>query len=338
MSETVAKRGLLGNLVTSFHLAVASIRLVGQHRTVLLLPACTLAVVTLLVVAPLSLLTWGIEHHPEATGDFFETLYFVTVAAAKAGNWGLAVSAAIIETYLLLSLWMIPVLTAVLYFSTAGMHVATQQIKRETPDLRAAFAVANANLGRLFALAAFNATIYAWGRYIVFVGLGSIPVAGTWIVRGLRLALNAVTYVMLPIVVYERAGAREAFRSAWRQIRKTWSGLLVGSSLVFFAMFFLFEVFIWGVAQQTIGVATSGILSLIAGAFLYALSTAAAAAFRAVLYWYATTGEVPPGFPAERLPQIGEHTGFTMDITTEQPRPVPVTQGLGRRETVTARQ
>ncbi|HEX6811853.1 MAG TPA: hypothetical protein VF384_09555, partial [Planctomycetota bacterium] len=239
MSESVAKRGLVdrlvGNLVTSFHLAVASIGLVRQHRIVLLLPACTLAVVTLLVVAPLSLLTWGIEHHPKATGDFFEALYFVTVAAAQAGNWGLAVSAAIIETYLLLSLWMIPVLTAVLYFSTAGMHVATQQIKRETPDLRAAFAVANANLGRLAALAAFNATIYAWGRYIVFVGLGLVPFVGHWIVRGLRLALNAVTYVMLPIVVYERAGAREAFRSALRQIRETWSGLVVGSSLVFFA-------------------------------------------------------------------------------------------------------
>ncbi|HEX6812793.1 MAG TPA: hypothetical protein VF384_14300, partial [Planctomycetota bacterium] len=242
-------------------------------------------------------------------------------------GWGLAVSSAIIETHLLLSLWMIPILTAVLYFSTAGMHVATQQIKRETPDLRSAFALANANLGRLAGLAAFNATIHAWGRYIVFVGLGLIPFVGYWIVRGLRLALNAVTYVMLPIVVYERAGAREAFRSALRQIRETWSGLVVGSSLVFFAMFCLFEVFIWGVAQQTLGVATSGVLSLIAGAFLFALSTAAAAAFRAVLYWYATTGEVPPGFPAERLPRIGEHAGFTMDMTIEEPRAIPVAQG-----------
>src|SRR5262252_1986900 len=156
----VAKRGLgarlLGNLVTSYHLTVASIRLVGQHKIVLLLPACTLAVVAVLVVVPLSLLIWGLQYHAEPTADFFEALYFVSVRAARAGNWGLAVSAAVFESYLFLTMWLIPVQTAVFYISTAGMHVATQQIKGQQPDLRAAFAVANANFGRLFALAAFH--------------------------------------------------------------------------------------------------------------------------------------------------------------------------------------
>src|SRR5712675_3141351 len=105
MNGTVAKHGLgarlVGNLVTSFHLTVASIRLVGSHRIVLLLPACTLAVVAVLVVAPLAFLVWSLNYHPEPTADFFEALYFVTVAAARAGNWGLAVSAAVIESYLL---------------------------------------------------------------------------------------------------------------------------------------------------------------------------------------------------------------------------------------------
>src|SRR5262249_58016853 len=133
-----------------------------------------------LVVVPLSLLVWGLQYHAEPTADFFQALYFVSVAAARAGNWGLAVSAGIVESYLFLSIWLIPVQTAVLYFSTAGMHVATQQIKRQQPDLRAAFGVANANLGRLFALAAFYATIYAWGRYVVFTVLGIVPVAGRW--------------------------------------------------------------------------------------------------------------------------------------------------------------
>lgn len=315
MSRVATKQGLgarlVGNVVTSFHLTVASIRLVGQHKVMLLLPACTLLVVALLVVAPLSLLVFCLEHHRAPTADFFEMLYFVTVAAARAGNWSLAVSAAIVQTYLLWSLWMIPVLTAVLYFATAGMHVATQQIKRQQTDLRAAFRLANANLGRLVALAAFHATIYAWGRYLVFVALGIVPFLGTWIARGLRLVLTAVTYVMLPIVVYERAGARQAFRSAFAQIKRTWSGLLVGSGMVFFATFCLFEVLAWGLARHVLGIATTGILSLVAAAVLYALATAAAAALRAVLYWYAVTGEVPPGFPVERLPRVDEPASFT---------------------------
>jgi len=122
MKGTVAKQGLggrlIGNLITSLHLTAASIRLVGQHKIVLVLPACTLAAVAALVVLPLSLLVWGLQHHPEPTGDFFEALYFVTVAAARAGNWSLAVTAALIETYLIFSLWMIPVLTAVLYWTS----------------------------------------------------------------------------------------------------------------------------------------------------------------------------------------------------------------------------
>jgi hypothetical protein len=330
MDGTVAKQGLagrlVGNLVTSLHLTAASIRLVSQHKIVLLLPAGTLAAVAALVVLPLSLLVWALENHPESTADFFRTLYFVTVAAARAENWGLAVSSAIIESYLLFSIWMIPVLTAVLYFSTAGMHVATQQIKRQPPNLRAAFGLANQNLGRLFALAAFNATVYTWCRYVVFVVLRCIPFVGTWIMRGLRLVLTAVSYVMLPIVVYERAGAREAFRSAWRQIKATWSGLLIGSSLVFFATFCLFEAFAWGLAQHTLGVAATSVLSMIAGAVLFAFSTATAAAFRAVLYWYSTTGEVPAGFPTERLPEIGERGSFTgvMIEVDDTPRPIAV--------------
>jgi hypothetical protein len=35
-----------------------------------------------------------------------------------------------------------------------------------------------------------------------------------------------------------------------------------------------------------------------------------AAALRAALYWYATTGEVPPGFE-EKLPAIAAHAPFT---------------------------
>jgi hypothetical protein len=327
--EEVAKEGLgarlLGNLVTSFHLTVASIRLVGQHKIVLLLPACTLAVVAVMVVVPLSLLVWGLQYHAVPTAEFFETLYFVSVRAAQAGNWGLAVSAAVLESYLFITIWSIPVQTAVFYVSTAGMHVATQQIKRQQPDLRAAFGVANANFGRLFALAAFHATIYTWGRYVVLVVVGVVPVAGRMIARGLRMVLDAVTYVMLPIVVYERAGAREAFRSAWRQIKKTWSGLVVGSGLVFFSTYCLFEVFAWGLAQRVLGMVTTGILSVVAAAVLYALSTSVSAALRAVLYWYATTGEVPPGFPTERLPQVGERTSFTgVAIDSADVRPLSV--------------
>ncbi len=322
MMEQV-RQGVLARLFASirlsFRMTAASFRMVRDFPKVLLLPLGTLAAVTALVVAPLSLLMWGVEYHPGATGRFFATLYWVTVEAARNDNWSLAISSAIFETYLLWSLWMIPVLTAVLYFTTVGMHVATQQIRREQPDIRAGFKLANRNFGRIVALAAFSATVYAWVRYLVFQVIGMVPILGRIIMGGLRLVLTAVTYLMLPIVVYERAGARAAFKSAWTNVKKTWSGLLIGTGFVFAGSFALFEVFVWGLAAKVLGAAAAGIMSLIGAAMLYALASAVTAALRAVLYWYATTGELPPGFEQADLPQIAERKPFT--VATAGPSP-----------------
>ncbi len=303
--------GFGANIALSYRLTIASLRLVFEHKTVLLLPVCTLLAVTALVVVPLALLIWGLKYEPQTTTNVLELLFYFAVQAAKAENWNLAISVGIVHAYLLWSLWMIPVLTAVLYFSTVGMHVATQQIRREEPRLSAAFAVANANYWRIVGLAVFNATVYAWINYALTYVLRAIPFAGRWLLAGVRLVLSALTYLMLPIVIYERAGAREAMRSAWQQVKRTWSGVLVGSGLMFFALFCLFEVFAWGVAQRVLDVTTVGILSLVAAAVLYAIANAVSAALRAVLYWYAATGELPPGFEDRDLPEIAEHRPFT---------------------------
>ncbi len=311
----IARQGIVARffrgIVVSWKLTTASFRMVTSYPKVLLLPALTLLAVGTLVVTPLPILVWAIKNHPHPTGKFFSALYFVTVSAAKSGNWSLAVTSAIVETYLLWSIWMIPVLTAVLYFTTVGMHVATQQIRRQTPDMKEAFGVANQNFWRIVALAAFSATVYAWLRYLIYQVLGMIPIVGRWIMGGVRLVLTAVTYLMLPIVVYERAGARSAFKSAWVNVKKTWSGLLMGTGFMFGASFALFELFAWGVAAKVVGNEGAGILSLVGAGVLYALSSAVGAALRASLYWYATTGEVPPGFEAQYLPEISDRKPFT---------------------------
>ena len=64
------------------------------------------------------------------------------------------------------------------------MHVATQQIKRQTPNMRVAFGVANQNFWRIVALAAFSATVYTWVRYLVLSVLRAIPLLGRWIDSG----------------------------------------------------------------------------------------------------------------------------------------------------------
>lgn len=297
----------MGSFGTSLRLTAASFKLVFQYPVVLVLPFFTLLSVAGLIIGPISWLIWLHEEHPDTAATFWKNLYFVTYEAAQRGDWEWAITSAIIESFIIYAIWLSVALTFVLYFATVGMHVATTQIRHGTPKLGEGFQVATRNLGRIYLLALFNATVITWLMWAIKFGpLRWIPFAGKWLVRGVRLVLGAVTYLMLPIVIYERAGAWNAFRSAWTSVKKTWAGLLIGTGFVFFALWMLFNVFAFGVLQATFKIETwaSVMASLIMAGVLYAVSISVSSALRAVLYWYATTGEVPAGFNKADLPTI----------------------------------
>ena len=304
---------------TNLRLTGASFKMLFQAPGVLALPLGTLLWTAIWAAGPISFFLWLGENHTDAFISFWKGLFFITVNAWEAGNYGLAITSAIIEGYILYAIWLSIVGTGVLYFLTAGMHVGTQQIKRHgvAPSIGAGLRVANKNLGRIFLMALFNATVFAWIRYAVRWGLGMItfpilmvPVLGTWarriILGGASFLLTAVSYLMLPIVIYERQGAMSAMKSAWKNVKETWTGIALGSTFLWVALFFLMQF----VAQPLARVAFSGeptvgiIFAVITGAIVYAFASAAGANMRATLYWYATTGEVPEGFNADDLPEI----------------------------------
>ena len=310
--------GFVQNITTSLRLSVASLKLLFQAPGVLALPLSTLLWTALWAAGPMSFFIWLGENHPEASARFWKGLFFVTVRAWENGDYGWAIGSAIIEGYSLYGVWLTIVLSGVLYFITVGMDVATQQIRHHgrDPDMGAAFRRANQNLGRLFLLALFNAAVFTWVRYSVRFGLRAItsplmfvPVLGRMarrlIVGTVGAVLTAVSYLMLPIVVYERQGPYDAMRSAWNNIKKAWSGIIVGSGLLFGGLWALMNVVAWNLFLFTFQDATVGmIFSVVTAAVAYAFASAAGAAMRATLYWWATTGEVPEGFRIEDLPEV----------------------------------
>ncbi|MEA3190995.1 MAG: hypothetical protein QOD77_1577 [Thermoplasmata archaeon] len=293
---------------TSLRLTGASFRLVFRNPVVLLLPLLTLVTVAALIVAPIQFLVWQAENNPAQFQAFMEWLWAVPLGMWNDGNQEAAVWAFITEGYILWGVWMTFALTATLFFTTVGMDVATQQIRTRQVDFGAAFRLAGRNLHRIFLLAMFNAFVLALVHRLTFV-LGRIPLLGRFIRGAVRLVLTAVTYLMLPIIIYERAGAVGAFKSAWRNVRKTWSGLLVGTGLAFGATWFLFNMFAQSILRGMMGADewVSVSIVLVSGAILFALASSTAAAMRAVLYWYATTGEVPEGFDGNDLPRLAAH-------------------------------
>ena len=307
------------NIGTSFRLSIASFKLLFRTPRVLLLPLGTLLWTGLLAFTPISLTVWGFRNHPEATARFWQALFYPATQAFQRGDWLAGIGWSIAEGYALYAVWLTIVLTGLLYFLTVGMHVATQQIRKpkSEPSMGAGFRLANQNLGRLFLMALFTATVFAWIRYVVRWGFGLatlplmiVPFLGTMVRRAILgtvgWLLTAVNYLMLPIVVYERQGAFSAMKSAWTNVKQTWSGMVVGSSLLFVGVWFVMQWFALPLAQVAFrGSITAGLITMIVtAAIVYAFSSASSAAMRATLYWYATTGEVPQGFRVEDLPQV----------------------------------
>ncbi|HLF16748.1 MAG TPA: hypothetical protein VI796_04875, partial [Candidatus Thermoplasmatota archaeon] len=321
--------GAFQNFSTSLRLTGASFRLLFRAPGVLLLPLGTLLWTGLWAFGPASFFLWLGREHPQASLSFWKAIFFPTVEFAKDGNFGAAVASAIVEGYILYAIWLTIVLTGVLFFLTVGMDVATQQIRRKgrTPSMREAFGVAGRNLGRLFGLALFNATVFAWISYTIRFGfrlvtlpLSFVPVLGRIarraIMAGVTFVLTGVSYLMLPIIVYERSGPWNAMKSAWRNVKKTWAGLLIGTGGLFVAVWLLMNFVAWYAFVAAFDNLTLAmIFSLVTAAVAFAFLSASTAAMRATLYWYATTGEVPDGFRVDDLPRVQPHGPLTGVMT-----------------------
>ncbi|MEK6985713.1 MAG: hypothetical protein AABX89_04970 [Candidatus Thermoplasmatota archaeon] len=317
----------LKSIGISFRLTAASLKLIFQKPIALVLPLLTLAWTALWVLAPVNWWIYQAEHDPDGAAAFWKAVFFMTVNAYEAGNYSWMVTSAMITFYVIWAIFMTIVLTGALYVATVGMDVATQQIKTQDGKLGPAFKLASRNLGRIFLLALTLATLVAWFRYTTTFVLRMIPFVGRWVNRVLRAVLSAVTYLMLPIIIYERAGPINALKSAWRNVRKTWAGLLVGTGLIYFSAWLVLNVVTVGLFQGALGLeGWSAVLPpVILGAILYAIASSSGAAMRATLYWYATTGEVPAGFRIDDLPKVENPSTFTVpSIPTPLVAPRPV--------------
>ncbi|MES2155826.1 MAG: hypothetical protein V4510_11890 [bacterium] len=305
--------GIVSNFQTSMRLTGASFRLIFRKPIVLTLPLLTLAWTTALILGPVNFFVWLEQNHPDSSHAFWRGVFALSVSAWDAHNYQWAVTSAILTGYVIWAIWMTFFLWGALFVTTVGMDMATQQIRTRDAHLGKAFGLAGRNLGRLLLMAIVLATLVAWVKYLTGFVFRMIPFAGRWLNRAFRLLLTAVTYLMLPIIVYERAGPLSALRSAWTNVRKTWTGLILGSSTLFIGVWVLTSIVAQGIFQGALGVKGWGAVlpPVIIGGLVFSFASSLAAAMRATLYWYATTGEVPEGFAKADLPTIATHQPFT---------------------------
>jgi len=119
------------------------------------------------------------------------------------------------------------------------------------------------------------------------------------------LAWAVVSIFVIPVIVLENAGVREAFGRSTAILKKTWGESLIlniGISFIF-GLIILLEVLVMGgiaLAAGVAGIGSMSIAAVIVGVGLIVVTSFVqqmyTAVFKVALYKYATTGAAPSGF------------------------------------------
>ena len=183
-----------------------------------------------------------------------------------------------------------------IFFNSALMGCANMRLSGRQPTVGAGFRIALSHLGR----------IAAWALVAASVGmvLSSLRDRNSKLLSvvaaGLNIAWSLVTYLIVPVLLFEDRGvfaslhrSSELFRSHWgEQVAGSFGFGLLSTLLSIPAV--VLAVLCWRVDP------VAGII--LAGVYLVILATVTSAVrgvFTVALYRYATAGSPPPGFSAD---------------------------------------
>lgn len=193
-----------------------------------------------------------------------------------------------------------------IFFQSALVLAANERLTGGSPTLGWALAAAGANAGRILPWALVSAT--------VSVVLNAIQqragILGRLVAGIAGLAWTLVTLLVLPVLVIEHVGVKEAVSRSAAAFRRTWGENVAGtvgigavSSLAVFAGLLVFG----GVAAVGIGadlapLVVVGIALFVVWIVVVAVFSAAlSGVFRTALYRYAMLGEEPAGFSSDQI-------------------------------------
>jgi len=185
-----------------------------------------------------------------------------------------------------------------IYFNAAVMGAAMIRLNGGDPTISDGLKVANENLRRIAGWALLSATVGLILRAIA----ERAGIIGRIIAGFAGAAWGVITYLVVPVLIFEKVGPWAAVKRSGSLLRKTW-GEAMGGYFSLGAIFILLAL--PGLLLLIGGVAIGGIVGLLVGAgiavvywlILGLLGAAAQSILVTALYRYATTGKLGFGFP-----------------------------------------
>jgi Family of unknown function (DUF6159) len=196
------------------------------------------------------------------------------------------------------------VLSCVTQFCNAALiHSASVALSGGTPSFRDGFAAAAGRKGAVLTWGAFSGTVSLLMRAAeqrlgplgrIFAALGG-------------LAWNMVAFMVLPVIVLDGIGVKDAVRRSSELLRRTWGqqlgaviGIGAGAFLLSVPSFVLFILLaaVAGTAGAIAGLVVCGLWVLA----VVLLAGALSGVYQTALYRFATDGVPPAAFAAADLP------------------------------------
>ncbi len=267
----------VGRIANGWHIATASWRVLSRDRELVLIPvlAAVAAALAFAAVAVPGFLLLGGSDAAQASDV---ALWLVLVLASVVATWAVAIGSAAV---------------------VAG---AAERMGGGEPTLGSAFAAARARAGRLLGWAVLATVVSIildqLEQRFGFLGRMVSWIAGT--------AFGVVSFLALPVIVFEDVGPIEALRRSARLLRSTW-----GEQLAFnFGLGLLGFFAILPAVALAAGLVVTGVVVLqvvgvvVAAAWIVlvlAVTSALSAVFKAALYRWAVGLPVDPAFDAGGL-------------------------------------
>lgn len=267
------KPGFLERLRIGWQLTKISLGVLRKEKGLVLLPF-------------LSLLVTG-----AAWALFFVSIFLLSVPDTVFGSWLFYVG--------LFVVYFVTFFVSI-YFNAAVMGAAMIRLNGGDPTISDGLKVASANLGRIAGWALLTATVGLILRAIAerFGFIGRI-IAGV-----LGAAWGIVTYLVVPVLIFEKIGPWAAVKRSGSLLRQTW-GEAAGGYLTLGGIFLLLAL--PALLIPLLGVAVGGLIGLAVGfgiavgywLILGLVGSAAQSILVTALYRYATTGQLGFGFPRD---------------------------------------
>ncbi|CAB4531418.1 unannotated protein [freshwater metagenome] len=282
----------MGTFARSWSLTKASWGVLREDKELVALPAIS-AVASLVFVTPFFAIAALTASTNQAS----------TSASSSSSSGDIALG---IPGYIALFMAYLVVAYITIFFQSALILAANERMTGGNPTLKSALRGAWSNAGHILPWAIISATVsialQAMQERAGFIGKIVIGLVG--------VAWTLVTMLVLPILVIEHVGVKEALTRSGAAFKRTWGENVVGNGAIgLISMLAMFAGALVCMGLILIGVSTGvwpvgllgAILMVVWIILVSVFSTALSGVFRTALYRYAMFGESSSGFSQDLI-------------------------------------